>query len=425
MSGWRDAWFWWWFLNALVCGAAGYAVVAAVCRHPRRQPPNGGRWEAVTVLKPLCGDEAGLYDNLVTFCTQDYPRYQVLFGVRSPDDPAVQVVERVRREHPGCDTALIVDSRVHGGNLKVSNMINLIPHARYAWVVAADSDVAVRPDYLRSVTEPLADPGTGVVTCLYRGHPTGGLWSRVGVSFIDQWFAPSVRIAYAAARRAYGLGPTLAFRRADLDAIGGYQGLSDCLADDYWLAERIRRRGLRTVLSHVVIANTVGPQPGVRNTGAEAGIGRLRFGELWARETRWLRTVCSLRPVGYAFLPITFTSPWLLLGVWLDFCGAIPPPARGVLDAARWIVGLGLAARVLLPAKTAATWRDFVSGLVTVPLRDVLLWAEWAAAFGRADVVWRSARVPVGAGTPDPGGGNRQYTSSGSRTPEDTGERLL
>jgi len=248
-------------------------------------------------LKPLCGIEPRLYENLVTFCEQAHPCFQLLFGVSSPVDPAIGVVRRLHAAYPQCDIELVIDSRVHGSNLKVSNLINMAQRARHDVIVLADSDITVGPDYLDTVTAPLVNPYTGVVTCLNRAQGIGGFWPRVGALFINEWFAPSVRVAHAGGSRRFGFGATLALRRTTLDEIGGFETLKDCLADDYWLAEHARKLGLNTVLSATMVATDV-----IEPT----------FTALWLREMRWLRTIRSVNPLGFAFLFITFTSPWLL-----------------------------------------------------------------------------------------------------------------
>jgi ceramide glucosyltransferase len=202
---------------------------------------------------------------------------------------------------------------VHGKNLKVSNLINLAERAKYGRIVIADSDIAVQPDYLERVTAPLADPSVGVVTCLYHARSVGGFWTRIGAQFVDAWFAPSVRITHLGRSSRFGFGATLAVTRDTLDRIGGFLALKDELADDFWLAELPRRLGRRTVLSEVDVATDV-IEPS--------------FGPLWHRETRWLRTIRSLNPMGFAFLFITFTVPWLAIGAALALRRTAPSRAR-------------------------------------------------------------------------------------------------
>jgi len=153
---------------------------------------------------------------------------------------------------------------VHGANLKVSNLRNMEPYARHNWLVLADSDIRVSSDYLARVTMPLAGPSVGVVTCLYRGVARKGFWSHLGTLFIDDWFAPSVEVTHALGSTRFSFGSTIALRRAALNAAGGFEALSDVLADDFWLGEFTRRQGLHTVLSDVVVTTDVDDESLVR-----------------------------------------------------------------------------------------------------------------------------------------------------------------
>jgi len=372
------------WLTVTLCWIATFYTVIAAFAMPFFSKRAGIRhvgWTSVSVLKPLCCVEPRLYENLATFCEQAHPRFQLLFGVSSPADAAIGVVRRLQAAYPQCDIELVVDSRVHGSNLKVSNLINMAQRARHDIIVLADSDIAVEPDYLDTVTAPLADFDTGVVTCLYRAQSVGGFWPRVGALFINEWFAPSVRVAHAGGSRRFGFGATLALRRTTLESIGGFETLKDCLADDYWLAEHTRALGLNTVLSPVIVATDV-----IEPT----------FTTLWLREVRWLRTIRSVNPPGFASLIITFTSPWLLVGALLACELASRDAAHFFMVLALSIsTVLGTIARILLHARSARYSRTFWRDLPLVPLRDTLLALQWLGAVFGSHVVWRGARVSV------------------------------
>ena len=372
-----------WLLIALCWIATFYTVVAAFAMpfFTKRAAIRRVGWTSVSVLKPLCGVEPRLYENLVTFCEQAHPRFQLLFGVSSAVDPAIGVVRRLQAAYPQCDIELVIDSRVHGRNLKVSNLINMAQRARHDIIVLADSDIAVQPDYLDTVTAPLADLDTGVVTCLYRAQSVGGFWPRMGALFINEWVAPSVRVAHAGGSRRFGFGATLALRRTTLENIGGFETLKDCLADDYWLAEHARALGLNTVLSPVMVATDV-----IEPT----------FTTLWLREVRWLRTIRSVNLPGFASLIITFTSPWLLVGALLA-CELgnrdVAHPAIALTLSISTVIGT--VARILLHARSARYSRIFWRDLPLVPLRDTLLALQWLGAVFGSHVVWRGARMSV------------------------------
>jgi ceramide glucosyltransferase len=355
---------------ALAFAGTGYAFVAlwALLKSRRARVVNdisAKDQRPVTVFKPLHGAEPRLYENLRSFCVQQHPNYQLIFGVRDPDDAAIAVVQRLQSEFPQLDIAMVIDPRVYGANFKVSNLLNMAPHAKHDWFVLADADIDVPTDYLTRVTAPLADANVGIVTCLYYGIPNRSFWSRLGRLFIDDWFAPSVRLSHAFGSTRFAFGSTICLRRYALQTIGGFEALRDTLADDFWLGELTRRAGLRTVLSDVVV-------------GTDVNESQLK--DLWAHELRWLRTIRSLAPWGFAMTFVCFTTPLLVLGL------SLAPGAITVTLAL-----LGAAARVLIHFLQRRTSdRAFPRHeVLLVPLRDVLMLMEWAVALAGWQVRWR------------------------------------
>ena len=337
-------------------------------QHPRANV-NAQASRPVSVLKPLHGAEPHLYENLKGFCTQQHAHYEILFGVRDGADPAIPIVQRLQQEFPELPMALVIDPSVHGANLKVSNLINLLAQARHEWVVLADSDISVTPDYLARVTAPLADPGVGIVTCLYHGVSRAGFNARLGRLFIDDWFAPSVRLAHAFGSTRFAFGSTIALRRDTLDAIGGFEALKDTLADDFWLGEHSRQHGLRTVLSDVVVGTDVS---------------ETTFSSLWAHELRWLRTIRAISPTGFVFSFICFTWPLLVLALLMS-------PTTSCLIVA-FLGGMARSWRYLVSWRSTARpyrWQD----LWLTPFRDALLLLEWMGALVHWRVQWRGQEL--------------------------------
>jgi ceramide glucosyltransferase len=323
----------------------------------------------VTILKPLCGAEPETYECLRSFCDQAYPEFQVIFGVCDSNDPALAIVDRLQREFPRLDLAVVIDRRQHGSNRKVSNLINMMPLARHEYLVLSDSDVRVERDYLAKVVAPLHDGGVGVVTCAYRGRPRRGLWSLLGSLFINEWFMPSVRVAAMAGSRSFAFGATIAMRRQVLASIGGFASIANQLADDYRLGELTRRRGLRTVLSEVMV---------------EVCVAERSFGDLARHELRWLRTIRALRPMGYGFSFITLGVPVAALGTLLAGGAA---PAVGML-------AITALARVMLHLSMRERGSSLLQ-LAVLPLRDALTLALWAWSFVTRHVHWREVRYFV------------------------------
>jgi ceramide glucosyltransferase len=359
--------------TALAAAAACYTLASWVAvLYMRRRPAASSlpdRLPAVTILKPLCGAEPELYECLRSFCDQAYPSFQIVFGVRDRDDPAVDVVARLRAEFPAADLEIAIDRRQHGNSGKVSNLVNMMALARHDHLVLADSDIRVERDYLARVVRPLLDEKVGIVTCLYRGKPRAGFWSLLGSMFIDEWFMPSVCVAAMTGSRSFAFGATIAIRRQVLGCIGGFEAMVNQLADDYRIGELTRRLGLRTVLSEVVV---------------ETCVDERSLGDLLRHEVRWLRTIRAVRPAGYGFSFITFGLPVAALGTLL---------AGGARPAAI-LLGATALARILLHGTVrgpnSALWH-----LVVLPLRDGLGLALWAWGFAGRSVHWRNDRYRV------------------------------
>ncbi len=361
---------------AVTGAAAAYAIMTAAAtlwwRHGRsrtRDRYGSPAPAAVTVLKPLCGAEPRLYDCLRSFCEQAYPCYQVVFGVRDPEDPAVAIVRRLQREFPDRDLELVIDATEHGSSLKVSNLINMLRAARHDLLVIADSDVRVPRDHLRRVAAPLGDPGVGVVTCSYRGVPRGGPWSLLLAAFVNDWFMPSVYVAAALGSRAFDSGATIALRRGVLEAIGGFEAIADQLADDYRLGELTRAKGLATILSDVIV---------------ETDLHEANARDLIRHELRWLRTIRAVRPGGYASLFVTFSLPAAVLGAFIAAWS----------EAGIALVGITALARLLLHFEVRRRGTAALE-LWVVPVGDTLAFALWCWGFVSRRVHWRQTRYRV------------------------------
>ncbi len=370
-----------WLGSGLVVAASGYALVtfAAVLRHlrvPTTVTGVGERAQPVTVLKPLHGAEPRLYENLRGFCQQLGRDDQLIFGVREPQDPAIAVVQRLQRDFAQRSIELVVDPHVQGANLKVSNLLNMMPLARHDWLVLADSDISVPAGYLDDVTAPLGDPAVGIVTCLYYGVAQNSFWSRLGCLFIDDWFAPSVCLAHTFGSTRFAFGSTIALRRETLQEIGGFQILRDTLADDFWLGELTREAGLRTVLSPVLVGTEVS---------------ETRLSDLLSHELRWLRTIRAISPIGFAMSFVCFTWPVLVLGL------ALAPTALNVYLA---VVAVMARAAQYLFARRAKRLPTPWCSVLLAPVRDVLSMLEWAVALTGRRVKWRGKVLSACKGGP-------------------------
>jgi ceramide glucosyltransferase len=339
----------------------------------RQAPLPENQLPPISILKPLKGIDPEIWESFCSHCEQRYPQFQIIFGVSDPGDPAIEVVRKLQSKYPNLPIELIVCDRVLGTNIKVSNLLQMLPAARHELLLVNDSDIRVPSDYLRKVIPPLADASVGLVTCLYRGDASPALasptlGSRLEALAISTDFVPGVLSArFLEKGLHFGLGSTLAFRRRDLEAIGGFEALLDYLADDYEIGRRIAACGKRVELSAGTVTTFL-PAYTLR--------------QFFQHQLRWSRTIRDARRWGYAGLLFTFGLPWALMTLLA---------ARGAAWA--WLLfGLTLAARLaigLVAAIVVLDDRQPLRNIFLLPLRDLTAPFVWAASFMGNRVHWR------------------------------------
>ena len=339
--------------------------------HPSASPVETG--PGITVFKPLKGLEPLSRECLTSFLTQDYHPYQVLFGVREPENPVLDLLRELRRAHLRCDLEVVICPEDLGLNPKVSTLRQLMPRARHDLLVIADGDVSVGPDYLAQVAAAFRQPGVGLVSCPYRAGPSRTLGSTLEALTIAADFIPSVAVANYVEGIRFALGATMALTRQALAAIGGFAPLADFLADDYQLGFRVAAAGLRVkILPYVVSTNN--PE--------------LSFKDYLAHQLRWARTYRVCRPAGYLAYGVTHALVYSL--IILLAAGLAP-----------WAWGLAAATLVLRGALAGFSERRCLKGelplwaFALLPAKDLLAFGLWLASFLGHRVAWgnRSFRV--------------------------------
>lgn len=367
---------------ALTAVGVLYALAAGalVRRFMRRALPAAAERPAVTLLKPLHGDEPGLYEALTSFVALDYAGpVQIVFGTHTEDDPAAAVARRLQADHPDRDIQLVADPRLAGQNRKIANVINMMAAARHDVLVLSDSDIAVPPDYLTRITDALAGPGVGVVTCLYTGTSrpaagSGGFWSRLAAMAISYQFLPNAVLGSSLGLAQPCFGSTIALSRPTLQAMGGFEAFADLLADDFEIGRAARAMGLTIAI----------PPMTVRHSCHEPDAA-----SLVGHELRWGRTIRLIEGAGYAGSVVTHALPLSLIA--LACLGPAPVALAGVAAA--------LAARAVLKlqvdAATGAERPHIAGNLWLLPLRDVLSFAIFLASFASNQVSWRGRRFRV------------------------------
>ena len=354
------------FLAALVAGSLVYCVltIVAAFRYLAVRPPALDETPPISVLKPLAGVDDGLADNLRSFFRQDYPAFEILFAVRHASDPAVEVVEALRREFSGVPSRLIVTGEPPYPNAKVYSLDRMLAAAAHDLLVMSDSDIRVTPDMLRAIAAEFQDPQLGLATCPYRAVPGPSAWSTLEALGLNTEFLGGVLVARMLDGMKFALGPTIAARKQTLARIGAFDSVKDYLAEDFVMGQLAAAAGYRVILSSYVIEHRIGAQ---------------RLAANLRHRLRWNRSTRRSRPWGY--IGQVFTNPLpLALLLW----AAAPSwwPVAALTALLRAAAGWAVAGAVLRDPLTRRLWW-------LVPVADLAGFLAWAAGFFGNTIVWR------------------------------------
>jgi len=352
-----------WFALPALAAAAYYllAIVSAARWRRSTARPDAGNWTPpLSILKPVHGRDPRFYEAILSHATQDYPEFELLFGLTDPNDPALADIERLRREFPARRIEIVM-VQTDAPNAKVGVMAELSRRARHELLLVNDSDILVEPGYFRTVVAPLNDSRIGLATCLYRAHSDS--WaSHFEALGIATEFAPSVLVARLLGQAEFALGSTMVFRADALRRIGGFETIARYVADDYQLGFHIRQLGYRIEFAPVVV---------------ETDLGAGSWKHTWQHQVRWSRTIRVSRPAGYYGYVVTHATFWALVAF-----AAQQWWAGAIALAIRMVAGVLVGAAILED-------RQVLGRFWLIPLRDLFGFAVWAAgAFGNR-VQWR------------------------------------
>ncbi len=349
-------------------------------------PSPGSFTPPVSNLKPIRGIDPEAYENFASFCRQDYPNYELLFGVGSKDDPVVPVLERLARDFPECSIRVFFVADGKAPNDKAAKLSRLVSEAQHETLVISDSDVRALPDYLRSVVAPLADPKVGAVTCLYVPTEVRTLTESLQTIGMVSDFYAGVLVGWQLEGMKVALGPTIATTRTRLAGFGGYRAIENRPGDDVLVGRLIAEQGYRVeLLPHYTILTVADYQS---------------MPDLLYKRMRWFVVMRHMRPWGHLGLLLTQGLAWSLtaiaihptLGIALGYLGTY----LGLRMAMTWVIGVkGL--------RDKALWRK----MWLVPVWDALAFFIWLVSFGRSSFRWRGSEyyirdgqlVPLAAST--------------------------
>lgn len=360
-------------LSLLLAGSLVYCVlvIVSVRRFLRVTRSAVGLTPSISILKPLCGYDEGLEENLRSFFIQDYPNYEVLLGVHREDDPSAAVANKIIDEYSGrVEARLVITGESPIPNAKAFSLNRLVREAQHDLLVMSDSDVRVQPSLLSGLSRDFANESVGLITCPYRAVAGRSLWSRLEAVGMNTELLGGVLVARMMEGMRFALGCTVAVRRSVLEHMGGFAYLQEFLAEDFVIGQRAAELGHGVLLSSCVIEHRIGSQGFAANLGH-----RLR----WARSTR------RSRPAGYWGQIFTYPLPWALL-LWAAYPMAWPVLLLTI--ALRGAAALATARYVVHDSLTQRQWW-------LLPLQDVLAVLVWVSGFVGGTIVWRDRKCTV------------------------------
>jgi len=363
-----------WICLAPVLGGSVYALGCLVAAgrfrvgRPGRLPGGFGKqWPPVSILKPVHGLEKNQKENLRSACVQDYPVFQVVFSVQELDDPAIPVLKQLQEEFGPERVTVAVENMRSGTNGKINNMIGGLLHARHEILVISDSDVKLRPDYLKVIVAPLADPEVGCVCTLYKASCADTWYEKVELLTLNSDFMTSVVFAHVTGASKFCLGASAALRRSTIDAIGGLEALADYLVEDYEMGRRIWESGKRIeVLPYFV----------------ETVVDLKSPSQWWGHQVYWDQNTRAARPFAFLSTVLIRSIPFALVFTLLR---RADPVSLAVLGASIFL-------RMASAAIILGRWfhdNEGLHSLWLLPFRDLASLVSWVLAFTKRTTIWR------------------------------------
>jgi ceramide glucosyltransferase len=342
---------------------------------PRCSPAYSfSKWPGVTILKPVRGLEKNQEQNLRSACLQDYPEFQVVFSVQDPNDPALPLLRKIEQTFGSKRVSVVIGNRQVGPNGKINNLLGALPYAQYDTLVISDSDVRLKPDYLKAIIAPLADPNVGCVCTLYKATHADRWYEKMELLTLNADFIPSVVFASVTGASKFCLGSSVALSRGSLKEVGGFEDLADYLAEDYEMGRRLWTSGKRVAVVPYFVETVVD----LKNISV-----------WWVHQVCWDQKTRAAEPAGFFATLLIRSVPFALLFA-----------ASRLGDAGGLLVFVGATWLRLATAAVILGWglqdREGLRSLALLPLRDLTSLISWLLAFTKKTVSWRGTKLMLG-----------------------------
>jgi ceramide glucosyltransferase len=364
----------WIVLIPVICGSV-YALLCAlaVASLPNNRKESAKRsftaWPPATILKPVHGVEKNQRENLRSTCVQDYPEFQVVFSVQEPADPAIPLLMDIQREFGAERVTVAIENMRAGTNGKINNMIGGLSHARHDILVISDSDVRLRPDYLKTIIAPLADPHIGCACTFYKAACADTWYEKLELLTLNADFMTSVIFAHVTGASKFCLGASAALHRSTLQEIGGLEGLADYLVEDYEMGKRIWSSGKKVAIVPYFV---------------ETMVDLKRPSQWWSHQVYWDQNTKAARPFAFLATAIIRSIPFALFFAVVRLGDLL---GLKVLAAAI-LIRLATAAYILCRGLQD---REGLRSLWLLPLRDLASLVSWLLAFTKRTTIWRGS----------------------------------
>jgi ceramide glucosyltransferase len=327
----------------------------------------------VSILKPVRGLDPEAYENFASFCRQDYPEHEIVFCIGETSDTAYPTLEKIVRDFPQRQIRVLVGSGREAANDKVAKLVRMTAEAKYETLAISDSDVRVRPDYLRSVVAPLNDPKVGAVTCMYTSLRDTSFTQRLQSIGMISDFYPGILVARQLDGVKFALGQTIVTTRRHLEGFGGYQAIENSPGDDLLVGRLIEEQQFEVVLF---------PRP------VETVADFQSMGDLLTKRLRWMTVMRHMRPWGHLGLIFTQGLAWAIVAVAI----------RPTLATAFLYFGLYAALRIAITMSVGAWGLDqkqLWKKLPMIPIWDATASVIWLLSFARKTITWRKVRYRI------------------------------